>query len=117
MKTTVSNVFAALPIQLSKELFETLLENKNIRIERIISQGHCSPEDFWYDQDQNEWIMVLQGKASLLFENEQKPVLLGQGDYLNIPAHKKHRVNWTDPNQKTIWLAVYYINDRINRFI
>ncbi len=52
--------------------------------------------------------MVLQGKASLLFENEEKPVLLSQGDYLNVPAHKKHRINWTDPNQKTIWLTVYY---------
>ncbi len=75
---------------------------------RTISQGHCSPKDFWYDQDQNEWIMELQGKASLLFQNKQKPVLLSQGGYLNIPAHEKNRVNWTDPKQKTIWLAVYY---------
>jgi cupin 2 domain-containing protein len=108
MKTVADNIFANLPIHLSNELFEVLLESENIKIERIISQGHSSPEDFWYDQEQNEWIIVLQGKASLFFENERNPVLLSQGDYFNIPAHKKHRVNWTDPKQKTIWLAVYY---------
>lgn len=108
MKTVADNIFANLPIHLSNELFEVLLESENIKIERIISQGHSSPEDFWYDKEQNEWIIVLQGKASLFFEKERNPVLLSQGDYLNIPAHKKHRVNWTDPKQKTIWLAVYY---------
>jgi cupin 2 domain-containing protein len=108
MTTIVDNIFANLPAHLSNELFEILLENKNIKIERIISKGHCSPDDFWYDQEQNEWVMVLQGKASLLFENEEKPVLLSQVDYLNVPEHKKHRINRTDPNQKTIWLTVYY---------
>ncbi len=104
--TRASNLFAELPPQLPDELFTALLEAANVRIERIVSHGHASPEGFWYDQDQHEWVIVLKGAARLLFEDgmvEMKP-----GDFINIPAHQKHRVEWTTPEEPTIWLAVFY---------
>ena len=101
-----SNLFSNLPGHLPDELFTTLLEAKNLRIERIVSQGHCSPEGFWYDQNQHEWVLVLQGAAQLTIEGETKE--LKPGDSLNIPAHQKHRVDWTIPVEPTIWLAVFY---------
>ena len=103
MKT---NLFAELPSNLPDELFTTLLEAENVRIERIVSHGHVSPADFWYDQPQHEWVVVLKGAARLRFEDaliEMKP-----GDFMNIPAHTKHRVEWTTPDEPTIWLAVHY---------
>jgi cupin 2 domain-containing protein len=101
-----ANLFAELPSNLPDELFTTLLEAANVRIERIISHGHASAADFWYDQDQHEWVVVLKGSARLRFEDaliEMKP-----GDFMNIPAHQKHRVEWTTPDEPTIWLAVHY---------
>jgi cupin 2 domain-containing protein len=100
------NLFADLTQDLPDELFTTLLEAANVRIERIVSQGHTSPDGFWYDQDRHEWVVVLKGAARLRFEDrivEMKP-----GDFINIPAHKKHRVEWTTPDEPTIWLAVHY---------
>lgn len=97
-----------IPEIFSHEVIEKILENKNIRIERIISKGHSSPKDFWYDQEENEWVIVLKGNAKLLFEGELEAVQLNEGDYLNINAHVKHRVEYTDPDVETIWLAVFY---------
>jgi cupin 2 domain-containing protein len=74
-----------------------------------VSRGHTSPEGFWYDQEEHEWILLLKGGAILLFENQQCSISLGPGDYLDIPAHIRHRVEWTDPDQETVWLAVHYI--------
>lgn len=102
----MKSLFTDLPSQLPDELFTTLLEAVNVRIERIVSHGHVSPRDFWYDQVQHEWIVVLKGSARLRLEDasiEMKP-----GDFVNIPAHKKHRVDWTTPDEPTIWLAVHY---------
>jgi cupin 2 domain-containing protein len=104
--TTPANLLTDLPANLPDELFTTLLDAANVRIERIVSHGHASPEGFWYDQDQHEWVVVLKGAARLRFEDgmlEMKP-----GDFLNIPAHSKHRVEWTTPDEPTIWLAVHY---------
>lgn len=101
-----SNLFKDLPSNLPNELFTTLLEATNLRLERIVSHGHSSPEGFWYDQDQHEWVVVLQGSARLSIEGETKELKLG--DYINIPAHYKHRVEWTSPDEPTIWLAVFY---------
>src|SRR3979490_2292301 len=104
--TTPSNLFADLPGHLPGELLTTLLDDANVRIERIVSHGHASPQGFWYDQEQHEWVVVLKGAARLRFEDgtvEMKP-----GDCLNIPAHQKHRVEWTTPDEPTIWLAVFY---------
>lgn len=100
------NLFANIPADLPEELVETLLESDSIRVERIISHGHASPEDFWYDQDENEWVVVLKGSAKLRFEDET--VEMQPGDYINIPAHKRHRVEWTTPDEPTIWLAIHY---------
>ena len=100
-----------LPRHLPTELFTTLLEAATVRIERIASYGHASPEGFWYDQDQHEWVVVLKGAARLRLEGEGA-VELNPGDCINIPAHKKHRVEWTTPDEPTIWLAVHYSDPR-----
>ena len=102
------NIFTKAPQNLGKEeSFELLVKNDTVMIERIISKGQKSPESDWYDQEKNEWVMVLKGKAMLFFE-DQTSVQLNEGDFINIPAHKKHRVAWTDPDNETIWLAVHY---------
>jgi cupin 2 domain-containing protein len=102
------NLLVDVPQHLPGELFTTLLEAAAVRIERIVSHGHRSPEGFWYDQDQHEWVVVLQGVARLRFESDELPVVLKPGDCLNIPAHKRHRVEWTTPDEPTVWLAVHY---------
>lgn len=104
----MNNLFADLPSHLPDELFTTLLDATNVRIERIVSHGHASPEGFWYDQDQHEWVVVLKGQARLRFEDDEQSVEMKPGDFVNIPAHKKHRVEWTTPDEPTIWLAVFY---------
>jgi len=105
MKPT--NLFENLPSSTDTEKFDDILKLPNLRIERIISNGQSSPDVGWYDQDENEWVIVVEGKAVLEFE-ESGAIALNKGDYLNIPAHTKHKVSWTDPNQLTIWLAVFY---------
>jgi len=102
-----NNVFSAIPQHLDQELVEILLDNKDVSIERIISKGHTSPTSGWYDQPKNEWVMVLKGEAVIAFENDPE-IRLVAGSYIDIAAHKKHRVRRTDPNNKTIWLAVHY---------
>ena len=101
-----SNLLTNLPAELPEEFFTTLLQAPGIRIERIVSQGHQSPARFWYDQPTNEWVVVLKGAARLEFEDGT--LEMGPGDFINIPAHKKHRVAWTTPDEPTIWLAVHY---------
>jgi cupin 2 domain-containing protein len=103
----MKNIFADLPPDYEHEVFDEMLQAKNIRIERIVSKGHTSPKTGWYDQKDNEWVLVLEGAGTILFENGRE-VNLRKGDYLHIPAHAKHKVSWTDPNKKTIWLAVHY---------
>ena len=88
------------------EIFETILENRSIKIERIISSGQISDEDFWYDQEESEFVLVVQGEAIVQFED--KDVVLKVGDYLNISAHTKHRVKYTSTKEETIWLAIFY---------
>lgn len=102
----IANLFTDIPANGADELFTTLMAAANVRIERIISHGHASPEGFWYDQDQHEWIVVLKGSARLMFEDEL--LEMKSGDFINIPAHRKHRVEWTTPDEPTIWLAVHY---------
>jgi cupin 2 domain-containing protein len=106
--TSPSNLFADLPQHLPEELVETLQATSSLRIERIVSHGHASPEGFWYDQDQNEWVVLLRGAARLRFEGERATMEMTAGSFVNIPAHKRHRVEWTDPTQQTVWLAVFY---------
>jgi cupin 2 domain-containing protein len=100
------NLLANLPRDLPEELFTTLLQAPGIHIERIVSHGHQSPDGFWYDQPTNEWVLVLQGAATVEFEDGM--VEMCPGDFIDIPAHRKHRVAWTTPDGPTIWLAVRY---------
>jgi cupin 2 domain-containing protein len=102
-----ANLFTCLPDNLESEVFEDIVCAQSVRIERIISKGHASPAAGWYDQDENEWVIVLEGSAALVFEDGIRCDLCA-GDYLNIPAHTKHKVAWTDPDKLTIWLAVFY---------
>ena len=101
-----SNLLNPLPAAIPDEMVDVLLRQASLRIERIVSRGQYSAPDFWYDQEQAEWVLLIQGAARLEFA--QHMVCLQAGDYLHIAAHEKHRVDWTDPEQDTVWLAVFY---------
>jgi cupin 2 domain-containing protein len=101
-----SNLFHDLPLHLPAEVVTSLLESPDVRIERIVSHGHSSPRDFWYDQQQAEWVVVLKGAARIEFADRM--LEMQPGDFVEIPAHTRHRVDWTTPDEPTIWLAVHY---------
>ena len=103
----MNNIFSAIPAQLDAELCEELLGAGNCRIERIVSQGHSSPAQGWYEQDEHEWVMVVQGAGKIVFA-DGKEQTLHAGDYLNIAAGVKHKVVWTAPDEPTLWLTVFY---------
>ncbi|MFV3383445.1 cupin [Pseudomonas sp. NY15354] len=90
------------------EQFDALLNRPGIRIERIVSSGQASPPGFWYDQAEGEWVLLLSGSAGLRLEHEPQARLLRPGDHLDIPAHCRHRVEWTEAGIATVWLAVFY---------
>lgn len=110
------------PAETTAEEVQVLAEDRGVRIERIVSRGHASPPDFWYDQAEHEWVMVLAGRARLeVVEDEAgsaapggrgaepiRIIEMAPGDHLFLPAHRRHRVAWTDPGQETVWLAVFY---------
>ncbi len=103
------NLFSNLPeTPGAAERVERLAEDGKVRVERIVSHGHASPPDFWYDQDETEWVMVVSGRARLRFESGDETLDLGPGDHVTIPAHVRHRVDWTDPDAATVWLAVFF---------
>lgn len=102
------NLFAGLRSELAQEELLDLLAAPGVHIERIVSTGQATPEDAWLDQSQGEWVILLRGAARLRFAGEAKPRLLKPGDYLNIPSHRRHRVEWTTPREPTVWLAVHY---------
>jgi len=101
------NLFADLPAQQPDESVTTLMQSPRVRIERIVSHGQASPPGFWYDQDSSEWVVLLAGSATIQFDGEPSSRRLKRGDYLHIPAHTRHRVEGTDPQEPTIWLAVH----------
>ena len=101
------NIFHALPEGQVDESFEDILRAPNIRIERIVSHGQASPAEGWYDLEEHEWVMLLQGSAVLVFADGSESRLQA-GDYLYIPAHCRHRVTATDKTGATVWLAVFY---------
>jgi cupin 2 domain-containing protein len=105
---TSGNFFSDMPHAIDDEVFDTILSSNRCKIQRIISKGHKSPPDYWYDQETDEWVIVLKGAAKLKFEKKGRIIEMMPGDYLLIPAHCKHRVEWTDPDVETIWLAVHY---------
>jgi cupin 2 domain-containing protein len=102
------NLLRDLPDAGAAEITDALVTRPGLRIERIVSFGQASPEGFWYDQDEAEWVLLLAGAASLRFEDEPEARLLGPGDWIEIGPHRRHRVEWTDPAQPTIWLAVFH---------
>lgn len=103
----IDNLFDAIPEDHEDELVELLVASDSVRVERIVSQGQSSPANGWYDQHQHEWVLLVTGAALLRFEDGRR-FELRRGDCINIPAHCRHRVEWTDPDVKTIWLAVHY---------
>lgn len=102
------NLFDRISRLLPEERIEALITRDHVRIERIVSRGHASPDGFWYDQEQNEFVVLLQGSAGLRMEEPMREIVLKSGDYIDIPAHVRHRVDWTDPQTDTVWLAVFY---------
>jgi cupin 2 domain-containing protein len=104
--TPLSNLFDGLPAHLPAEFVQILTAAPGVRIERIVSHGHASPAGFWYEQDGDEWVVVLRGAARLRFKDgvvEMRP-----GDHTTIPAGTRHRVEWTTPDEPTVWLAMHY---------
>jgi len=97
----------SLPEGIHEEVFETLLSRPGIRLERILSKGHTTPEGIWYDQPEDEWVLLLKGRARLEIEGQTELVPMAAGEYLWLPAHCRHRVVWTDPDEPSIWLALH----------
>ena len=104
MKITARNIFTGASAPAGLEQCLTLFESANVRVERIVSNAHCSPADFWYDQPEDEWVMILRGQATLEFAGGDS-VAMRTGDHVTITSHVRHRVSETDA--ETIWLAVY----------
>lgn len=101
-----NNIFENIIINKDKEQFFDLLKNDDIKIEKIVSNGQSSAINFWYAQEKSEFVLILKGDAILEFET--KCVELKEGDYINIKAFTKHRVKYTNKDEPTIWLAVFY---------
>lgn len=106
--TPCGNLLEDLPGPAAEEVAETLARSSHVRVERIVSRGQASPADFWYDQPEHEWVLLLQGRAGLHIAGEAAERVLGPGDYVHLPARTRHRVTWTASDETTIWLAVFY---------
>lgn len=102
------NLFDPPTASTADEVFEVLLRGSEFKLERIVSTGQTTPPGQWYDQSDHEWVVLLSGGAKVVFEGQTDPVSLSPGDYFHIPAHKRHRVEWTDPELPTVWLALHY---------
>lgn len=103
----IANIFD-LPAELpTAELFETLVNNDKVLIEKVVSSGQITPPDDWYDQEKAEWLIVLQGEGELSYEDGSR-IKLTSGDYLYIPAHKRHRVEYTSTEPPCIWLTIFF---------
>ena len=103
----VRNLFTCPAGDLGQEVFEQLLQGDDFTLERIVSRGHATPAGQWYDQDRDEWVVLLSGAATIRFEQDRDALEMRKGDYIFIPAHQRHRVEWTDPEQTTVWLALH----------
>lgn len=104
----INNLFEKYPSNLEEESFEDFLNNEHFRLERIVSEGHTTPEGTWLCEDFDEWVVLLKGSAKLMFQDDRVIKKMNPGDYCIIPAGLKHRVEWTDPAKKTVWLALHY---------
>ena len=108
----MANLFDPISPEVTEEIFQVLLSTGNFRLERIVSAGQATPPGEWCDQATHEWVALLSGGAGLRFEDEPDPRVLSPGDYLLIPAHRRHRVEWTDPEGPTVWLTLHYSENR-----
>lgn len=104
----MKNLLTPLERTTSAERIESLLRGSEFELQRIVSTGQTTPAGAWYDQETEEWVVLLQGAATIRFEEHAAPRALKPGDFFNIPAHSRHRLEWTDPEQETIWLTLHY---------
>ena len=100
------NLFSDLPASLPEEIGETIVNSDYCRIEKIVSTGQASPDGFWYDQEESEWVLLLKGSATVTFE--EGDVKLLPGDHINIPPHRRHRLKETATDEPTVWICVFY---------
>ncbi len=107
-QSSTNNLFSGIPREIPQEIIEVLVKTSDFHLERIVSAGQATPPGVWYDQETHEWVLLLAGAAALLFAGEDRVRTLHPGDYVLIPAHCRHRVEWTDPEQKTVWLALHF---------
>jgi cupin 2 domain-containing protein len=107
------NIFADVPEHLDTELIEILARGAACRLERIVSRGHSTADGQWYDQEWDEWVLLLRGSATLSFAGDSGPTYLAPGDFLLIPAHRRHRVESTAHDQETVWLALHFATDTL----
>lgn len=103
----IENIFFNLPDAGKREAFKVLFKSRNLKIERIVSKGQATPESTWFKEKTGEWVILLKGKARLVFKNNKETFILKPGDYIYIPANTSHRVAWTNLKQKTVWLAIH----------
>ncbi len=108
----IANLFAQISQHLEEELCEVIGGNGGVRIERIVSPGHCTAPDFWYDQDEDEFVLLLSGFARLELQDPEEVIDLNPGDYLTIAAHRRHRVKYTNPEADTVWLTVFFPSEQ-----
>ena len=105
----MNNIFKNVPEELKEELFETILDGERVKVERIVSAGQATPSGEWLEQEEAEWVILLSGGAELSFDDGAQSERMKPGDYIFIKAGRRHRVEWTDLDQKTVWLAVYQL--------
>jgi len=106
-KLTHGNIHSKIPSIKDKEIFQTLAQNKKVKIERIVSQGQVTEKGKWLKEAHDEWAIILKGASKVRFRKGNRLIKLKAGDYLLIPKDTPHRVEWTPPREKTIWLAVH----------
>jgi cupin 2 domain-containing protein len=105
--TDHGNLFHGFDAAAPDERFDALLTRPGLRIERIVSTGQATPPGQWLDQASDEWVVLLKGAAGLLIEGDSEPRVLSPGDWIFLPAHRRHRVEWTAPGEPSVWLAVH----------
>ncbi|MBR6462987.1 cupin domain-containing protein [bacterium] len=104
--TEKQNIFSDLPVSLPEEIGETIVNSDCCRVEKIVSTGQASPDGFWYDQEESEWVLLLRGSATITFEEGDLKLL--PGDHINIPPHRRHRLKETAKDEPTVWICVFY---------
>ena len=111
-RPAVTNILRPFEHSPEAEVVEILATDKKFLFERIVSHGHATPPGKWYDQPRDEWVVLLSGAARLRFEGDDDTVELGPGDAILIPAHLRHRVEWTTPDEESVWLALHFKGER-----